>query len=168
MILSKLKSSHKFKFIIIGEGPEHSHLMRLIRQLNIVENVIMAGNVSDEEKFQILDLSDCYVSTATHEGFGLVFLEAMEFGIPVISYNRGGQNDFLIDGKTGFIVELGDRIEFLAKIYKLMNDPELYSCISDFNRSTVQNYYVEECAEKYISLFDETIFTYRNKKKLRY
>ena len=60
-----------------------------------------------EEKFQIMCASDIYVSTAIHEGFGLVFLEAMESGLPVISYNNGGQVDFLMDNTTGFLVEFG-------------------------------------------------------------
>ena len=164
-VLSEIKNSHKFKFVVIGEGPQHDHLVRLISRLNLEGKVIMAGNVSDEVKFQLLDLSDCYLSTATHEGFGLVFLEAMETGDPVICYNRGGQNDFLVDGKTGFLVELGDRKKFAEKVVELMNNSELHSNISAYNRKLVQSYYISACAEKYLSLFDETISKYHNRRK---
>jgi glycosyltransferase involved in cell wall biosynthesis len=165
-VLSEIKNSHKFKFVVIGEGPQHDHLVRLISRLNLEGKVIMAGNVSDEVKFQLLDLSDCYLSTAIHEGFGLVFLEAMETGDPVICYNRGGQNDFLVDGKTGFLVELGDRKKFAEKVVELMNNSELHSNISAYNRKLVQSYYISACAEKYLSLFDETISTYLTEGKL--
>jgi len=166
MVFSEMKNSHKFKFVIIGEGPEHNHIKELISRLNLAGKVILAGNVSDEEKFQLLDLSDCYVSSAIHEGFGLVFLEAMESGLPVICYNRGGHNDFLVDRKTGFVVDLGDRKKFVEKVLELMNDSDLRSRISAYNRGLVQNYYISACAEKYLSLFDDTISEYLNRKKV--
>ena len=50
-------------------------------------------------------IADAFVSTSQHEGFGLVFLEAMAFGLPVVCYDRGGQTDFLTSGETGFVVQ---------------------------------------------------------------
>ena len=105
-VLSRIKKHFSFKFLIIGEGPERAHLEGLIKRLGLEGTVRLMGNVSDEVKFQLLDLSDFYLSTALHEGFGLVFLEAMKCGLPIICYNRGGQNDFLVDGRTGFLVLL--------------------------------------------------------------
>ena len=163
-ILSKISTIQKLKFIVIGEGPEYIHLMELTKRLNLREKVIMTGNISNEEKFQYLYLSDCYVSTALHEGFGLVFLEAMESGIPIVCYNHGGQTDFLIDGKTGFLVELGDKKKFKKKICELMNNPELRLNISTYNKKLVQHYYINECTEKYLNLFNETISEYLNSK----
>jgi glycosyltransferase involved in cell wall biosynthesis len=163
-VLSEMNNSHKFKLVIIGDGPQRDHLRELVSRLDLAGKVIMAGNVSDEEKFQLLDVSNCYLSTAFHEGFGLVFLEAMEAGIPVICYDRGGQNDFLVSGKTGFIVELGDKNKFSEKILELVHNPELHTNIGAYNRQLVQNYYISACAEKYITLFDETIAKYRNER----
>jgi glycosyltransferase involved in cell wall biosynthesis len=122
----------------------------------------LLGNISDEEKFQILDISDCYLSTALHEGFGLVFLEAMEFGLPIICYNKGGQNDFLVNGKTGFLVELGDKNKFLKSVEKIINNFELKKAISEYSRSVIKNYYIPICADKYISIFEDLISNHRN------
>lgn len=164
-VLSGIKGRYKFKFFIIGEGPERAHLEELIRSFGLKDMVYLMGNVSDEVKFQVLDLSDCYLSTALHEGFGLVFLEAMECGLPVICYNRGGQNDFLVNGETGFLVELGDRKSFSEKTIELMTDSKLKKNISSYNRNLVKNYYISTCAEKYISLFQSVISTYRQDRK---
>lgn len=160
-VLLEIKNDYQFKLIIIGEGPERSRLVKFISFHHLENRVMLVGNVSDETKFQFLDLSDCYLSTASHEGFGLVFLEAMETGNPIICYNRGGQNDFLIDGKTGFIVELDNLKQFKEKITILMEHPDLCSRIGAYNREHVKNYYINQCVKKYLSLFEETVSKYK-------
>ena len=164
-VLSRIKKHFRFKFLIIGEGPERAHLERLARHLGLQGIVRFLGNVSDEVKFQLLDLSDCYLSTALHEGFGLVFLEAMESGLPVISYNRGGQNDFLASGKTGFLVELGNKESFGRKVIELIRNAELRNSMSSHNRDLVKKYYISNCAEKYVRLFEDLASRHRFQRK---
>ena len=60
------------------------------------------------DKYAALAIADAFVSTSQHEGFGLVFLEAMACGLPIVCYDRGGQTDFLASGETGFVVQLND------------------------------------------------------------
>jgi glycosyltransferase involved in cell wall biosynthesis len=156
-VLSHLRNTCTFKLLIIGDGPEREHLEELALQLNLDRYVRFLGNISDEAKFQILGLSDFYLSTALHEGFGLVFLEAMECGLPIVCYDRGGQKDFLASGKTGFLVEFGKKDDFHRKIIELINNADLRSNISKYNRNLVTGYYISTCAERYISLFKETI-----------
>ena len=66
--------------------------------------------------------ADVFVTTSQHEGFGLVFLEAMAFGLPVVCYDRGGQTDFLKSGETGFVVPLNDESAFTKAIIELYSD----------------------------------------------
>jgi len=163
LILAELKDLIRFRFVIIGEGPERPTLERLSRRLGIQDSVLMPGNVSDAEKFQLLSVSDCYISTALHEGFGLVFLEAMESGLPVVCYNRGGQRDFLKDGQTGFLVELGDRKTFKERLLELARDPGSRERIARANRELVKRYYIGECAGRYLTLFREATEEYRRR-----
>jgi glycosyltransferase involved in cell wall biosynthesis len=81
----------------------------------------------------------------------------MECGLPIIGYNRGGQNDFLINEKTGFSVELGDKNSFAESVVKLMTNTMLKEKTSSYNRKLVKNFYISTCAEKYISLFEKVI-----------
>jgi len=156
-ILAELKNRYKFKFLIIGDGPERESLSELAKQYGLGSNIIMMGNVSDGLKFQLLSLSDIFLSTAVHEGFGLVFLEAMEAGIPIVCYNRGGQNDFLENGKTGFLVNLGDKKKFQERVLELINNDKIRSSMGVYNKKLIQNYYIDVCADKYISLFNKVI-----------
>jgi glycosyltransferase involved in cell wall biosynthesis len=160
-ILAKLKNEYEFKLIIIGDGPERTNIEATIKLHSLEDRVVLYGNVSDELKFQLLNISDCYLSTALHEGFGLIFLEAMECGLPIICYNRGGQNDFLINGKTGFLMEFREKQKFKAKISELISKPKLKDKISTYNKRLINDYYIDKCGEKYIDLFRAAISEYR-------
>jgi glycosyltransferase involved in cell wall biosynthesis len=164
-ILAELKNRVKFKFLIIGDGPERENLNELANQYSLGSNILMAGNVSDDQKFQLLSVSDIFLSTAVHEGFGLVFLEAMEAGIPIVCYNRGGQNDFLEDGRTGFLVDLGNKNKFKEGVLALINDDGIRSSMGAYNKKIIQNFYIDVCAEKYISLFNKVIFDHSASKR---
>jgi glycosyltransferase involved in cell wall biosynthesis len=156
-VIATLKDRISLKLVVIGDGLERAGLSKAAEDLEIQDKVILAGTVDDATKFQYLTRADIYVSTALHEGFGLVFLEAMECGLPIICYNRGGQNDFLINEKTGYLVELHDKQGFAEKIEQLFSNPRLRSTIGTFCSSHIRNYYIENCANLYIALFDEAI-----------
>lgn len=166
-ILSQLKNRYRFNFFIVGEGPERYHIENLIDHLGLKQKVRLLGNISDEEKFQILNISDFYISTALHEGFGLVFLEAMECGLPIICYDKGGQNDFLANEKTGYIVKLGDKDKFAECIEILIDNLDLKQNMSAYNRSAVKKYYISNCADKYLALFEDVISEFRLHRKSR-
>jgi L-malate glycosyltransferase len=135
----------------MGDGPERPILEEKIEQYGLKSRITLAGRVG-EEKFQLMTAADIYVSTAIHEGFGLVFLEAMESGLPVLSYDNGGQTDFLIDGKTGFMVELGDIEKYSDRLVELIHSVELRKQMSRHNRKYIQNFYTSRCAEMYIEI----------------
>jgi glycosyltransferase involved in cell wall biosynthesis len=148
--------------LVIGDGPEKDNIEKRSKQLGINNAVRLLGRVSDEEKFQYLAASDVYLSTAIHEGFGIVFLEAMECGLPVISYDRGGQTDFLREGKTGHLIELGNKGNFALKLKELLNSNPLRMAIRAHNKNYVKGFYIEHVAEKYISIFNEVASSHKS------
>jgi L-malate glycosyltransferase len=154
-IFKEVQKTDPSILLVIGDGPEKDKIESLAKQLGIENAVRLLGRVSDEEKFQYLAASDVYLSTAIHEGFGIVFLEAMECGLPVISYDRGGQTDFLREGKTGYLIELGNKEKFALKLLELVNSKPLRMEIRAHNKVYVKEFYIEHVAEKYISIFNE-------------
>jgi glycosyltransferase involved in cell wall biosynthesis len=147
----------RLSLLVLGEGPELGRLQAQARRLAIEDQVVFKGWVSEEEKYQLLALADVYVSTASHEGFGLVFLEGMACGLPVVSFDEGGHTDFLQDGASGYLIPLGDRSQFAQKLVALRDDPDRRSAMSAHNRRVVQDYYMDECARRHERVFEGVI-----------
>ena len=104
-------------------------------------------------KYQALAAADIFVSTSQHEGFGLVFLEAMAFGLPVVCYDRGGQTDFLKSRETGHVARLNDLADFTRALTELHDQPALRREIGNNNRQRVEDFFIDRCAERYEALF---------------
>ena len=147
----------KAKLLIVGTGPEEAALKEKTRALGADDLIRFLGGLSDQEKFDLLGMSDLYVSSSQHEGFGLVFLEGMAAGLPVVCYDHGGQTDFLTDGVTGFVVPLNDREKLRTCIQELVIDPTLRQKIAAANRHRVENYFIESMALAYEGLFEQAI-----------
>jgi glycosyltransferase involved in cell wall biosynthesis len=143
--------------IVIGDGPKRAEWEALAKSLKLENRVRFEGRVDEDRKQQLLAASDAFVSTSEHEGFGLVFLEAMDRGLPVVAYDRGGQRDFLSDGVTGGLVPLRDRDAFAAAIGRLHLDTAYRARCAQHNRDAVKKYYIGTCAAQYEALFEKVI-----------
>ncbi len=139
----------RVKLIVIGDGPQSGKLKQDAADLGIQRQVHFLGNVDDDTKFGVMALSDIFVSASRHEGFGLVFLEAMAVGLPVISYDEGGQSEFLQDGITGALVAGSKREGLFEKIRQFVDDKQLRQRISRHNLAYVKNFFIERCAQQY-------------------
>lgn len=153
-ILHDLADS-RVKLLVIGDGPEKEKLVKLGDDLELNNHLFFMSNVSDKEKFALLNLSDIYVSASSHEGFGIVFLEAMSAGLPVACFDNGGQSDFLTDGQTGALVPYGRQDLLTAGIQRLMNDMDHRQRISAFNSRYINQFYIETCARRYEAHYQE-------------
>ena len=94
------------KYLIAGsyDETEKIHIASLIEELKLENRVILAGYIPDEEVAEHFVLSDCYVMPSIKEGFGIVFIEAMFYGKPVIAGNADGSVDALHNGELGLLV----------------------------------------------------------------
>ena len=156
-IIKGVNLSFPAQLLIMGDGPERENLERKIHELNIEQSVKFLGRVSEEEKFQYLDLSDVYLSTAMHEGFGMVFLEAIKCGLPVICYDKGGQIDFLKDGQTGFFILLDNKNLFIEKLNHLLANKQEISKIGNHNKKYVEKFFIKNIAQQYYRVFENLI-----------
>lgn len=140
--------------LLLGDGPERSNLEALSKQLGIAERVHFRGFVSEEEKFQLLTVADVFALTSLHEGFGLVYLEAMHCGLPVIAGRTGGQMDFLTEGETGYLAKTGDAESLASALQKMLDEPERRAAMAENNRKLVKSYYASATATRYEQLFE--------------
>jgi len=141
------------RLLIIGDGPQQRFLQEQVRIRRLGGQVLFLGYVEEAEKFRVLRMCDAYVSTSQHEGFGLVFLEAMACGLPVVCYDHGGQTDFLVEGKTGYLVPLNDIGLFRKRCHSLIADPALCRTIGEGNKERVEDFYIDRVATAYEGVF---------------
>jgi glycosyltransferase involved in cell wall biosynthesis len=144
------------KIVIVGEGPERAALSARAEELGIAGAIRFAGSVPEERKWQILAASDLYVSTSLHEGFGIVFLEGMAVGLPVLCYDRGGQTDFVSD-EVGRLVPVGDTRRFRDEIQALGADPEQRAALGANAKRLTAEYSIGRYAERYLDVYRDCL-----------
>ncbi|MGH9644393.1 MAG: glycosyltransferase family 4 protein [Terriglobales bacterium] len=147
--------------LVVGDGPQASELMQRAAERGVTDRIRMLGYVADEVKHRAYQVADIFVSTSQHEGFGLVFLEAMAFGLPIVCYDRGGQTDFLSTPATGHVVPLNDLGAFNEAVRALRESPQRRAEIRRGNLLKVEDYFIEQCAEQYERVLERAISSRR-------
>lgn len=154
----------KIRLLILGDGPQERSLKHICAKKHLRDKIIFFGFLDESEKFKILRICDLFVSTSQHEGFGLAFLEAMQSGLPIVCYDKGGQNDFLKDQETGYLVRLNDINQFTSRCEILINNRELRERIGEANRVRAREFHIDRCAALYEDVFAATLSRFGNKR----
>jgi glycosyltransferase involved in cell wall biosynthesis len=161
---SGLPNAH---LLIVGDGPDREAIERRASERGVAARVHLLGQTSDDDKYAALACADAFVSTSQHEGFGLVFLEAMAFGLPVLCYDRGGQTDFLRSNETGFVAPLNDEAAFVRALKHLHDDRSARAGYGRHNLQLVENYFIDTCARRYEEVFEQAIARRRSPARAR-
>jgi len=143
--------------LLLGDGPEKDNLESLAAELGIADRVHLKGFVSDEEKFRTLANSDVFTLASLHEGFGVVYLEAMFCGLPVVAADEGGQIDLLQDGRTGRLVPIGDKDAMARSLRELLEDEETAGRIGAYNKQRFQEFSIANLARRYENAYQALI-----------
>lgn len=131
--LSRLRDSGElpsFEYHIIGEGPMEATLRSIATTLGLDTRVVFHGRVSDEKKWDLYSQADVFVMPVSKdpmdkEGFGLVFIEAAQAGVPSISTSVPGVDEAIIDEQTGILLRAPDEQELAQTILYLYRNPSL-------------------------------------------
>jgi len=118
---------------IAGDGPERENMLAYIDQRGI-GNVRYLGYVTGKAKAQAFRMADIYLLLSDYEGMPNSLLEAMAFGLPVVSTPVGGVKDFFEDGRMGWLVERADPELVADRLAALLENPALRRSIGDYNR----------------------------------
>ena len=102
------KEIPRIRYIIVGKGDDHKRLAQLIQDRQLQESVTLAGFVPDKDLCDYYNLCDVFAMPGKLEGFGIVYLEALACGKPVLGGNQDGAIDALCEGKLGALVNPDD------------------------------------------------------------
>lgn len=133
-ISKNLPNDWKISIAGTGSNLEVKKLKKLIKTSGVEEKIILRGELEGQELVEHYLNSSIYVMTSRWEGFGLVLLEAMSFGLPIISFDNVGAREVLSNGAFGVLVEQGNIKKFSDKLLDLINDKnsrQMYSHLSD-------------------------------------
>ena len=146
----------RFKVMIVGRGPENENLERQIATLGIKEVVIMPGFVPDIAPY--FALSDVFVVPSIREPFGLIVLQAMAAGCPVIGANAGGIPEIIYDGVTGILVPPKDASALADAIDKLLDDANQRQRLADAAKQDLRKRFsIEMMVEKTQQLYEKCL-----------
>ena len=128
--------------LCIGDGPRHEDLLGLAKSLEIDDKVIFAGERKDVQDF--LSIMDVMVLPSRWEGLPNVILEGMATKCPVVATDVGGVGELIQEGKTGFLINSGDKKSLTQRIiYVLNNKSEFNKIIDDAYLKVIKNYSIK-------------------------
>jgi len=110
------------KLLLIGDGPKLSDALVLVNQLKLESDTIFLGQQEWVEN--LLCLADLFLLPSDTESFGLAALEALSSGVPVIGTSLGGLPEVVENGKSGFLLPLGDVEGMAKKALELLKNPD--------------------------------------------
>jgi L-malate glycosyltransferase len=154
--LGQLKGK-KWRWVLVGSGPLIPQLQKQAWDLGIGQRIHFAGFVPEEEKYRMLACADIFVLPSLHEGFGVVNLEAMAFGLPIITTRVGGQTDFLEDRENALLVQPADIHQLKGALSTLLENNTLRKQMQDANRRDIRKYTLEHTLDEYEKIFVETL-----------
>lgn len=116
-ILEKLPDA---RFLLVGTGPDQQRIKELVKSVGVEQSVIFAGFVPDDELTAHYNLCDVFAMPSKAEGFGIVYLEALGCGKPVLAGNKDGSRDALADGEFGVLIDPDDIQEIAQAIVAIL------------------------------------------------
>jgi glycosyltransferase involved in cell wall biosynthesis len=138
---------------IVGEGELRPAVEAQIDRLGIAGNVILHGAMGGKPLESIYEDSDLFLLTSTGESFGIVLVEAMTKGLPIVSVDIPAVRNVVADGVNGLLAEPSPQ-RVADAIRRLLGDKELYSVVSRNNLTKSRGYGWKEIAEELTTIYE--------------
>lgn len=150
------KTRKDVKLMIVGDGSFRDELEALVKELGIGESVIFTGLLDKEDMIAHYQASDIFVFASLTETQGLVAVEAMAAGLPVVAVKASGIEDMIKSGQDGILTDNTEE-NFAANTIKLIEDGELRKKMAAAARLDAQTFRIEPWTEKIVALYQELI-----------
>jgi len=142
--------------LLVGDGDRRQALERAAGEAGLLDRVVFAGN--REDVAQVLVASDIFVFPSYTEGFGMVALEAMGAGLPVVAYDLPPFHEFMEPGVTSLLCPIGDVAAFCAAVRSLVEHPERAARLgSAARRLASERYPSDGVARVFQQVYDQVL-----------
>jgi glycosyltransferase involved in cell wall biosynthesis len=137
--------------VIVGDGPEHARLRALAAELRLGAAVNLVGAIPDDDVVaQMYFQSDVFCLPSVQEGFGIVFLEAMASGLPIVATNAAAIPEVVPHRRAGLLVPPGDVGALAEALIELLRNPDQRAAYGAFGRMQVEGYDWNVVADRFI------------------
>jgi 1,2-diacylglycerol 3-alpha-glucosyltransferase len=154
-----LKKNPDTALVIVGSGPDMDLFKDEAKQCGVEANCVFTGYLDRSQLSLVYAISDVFVFPSLTDTQGLVTLEAMFSGIPVVAIGVLGTLMVMGGDNGGFMVK-DDPKEFTDRVLQLLNDKELYKRKSEEARGHAQSWSLGEITKKLLAIYKETISSY--------
>lgn len=154
-IFYKIQKEIPAKLLMVGDGPEKERAEKLCNELGISDKVIFFGNSNEIDR--ILSYSDLFLLPSETESFGLAALEAMAWGVPVISSNSGGLPEVNFDGISGYLSDVGNIDEMASNALKILKDDTNLNQFKQNALETAKQFDIKKILPLYEELYHKAI-----------
>jgi len=157
--ITRLKGKYpNLIYLIIGGGNKRKDLEKIVKNLGLQDNIEFLGQLPHNKVMEYISICDIFSLPSWKEGFGVVYIEAMAHGKPVIACKGEGPEDFIKDKGTGILVKSKDVKSLVEAIDFLFSNPEKAKEIGKrAKRLVLENYTWEKIAGRLIEIYKKAI-----------
>ena len=156
--LARLRDDHDdLHCVIAGEGALRRRLTTLTTELRLDERVHFVGHLEQGALLAMMARADVFALPSAPEGFGLVHLEAMTQGTPVIACLDQGPADFIEDGVSGYLVPYGDVDVLTGVLSTALADPAVATVVGEAGRAVAASFTWERNARRMLDIYAEVV-----------
>lgn len=155
-IFNLIQKKQPAKLLLVGGGPDLPAVTSYINELGLSSKVMILGK--QDEVSSLFSLADLLLLPSAKESFGMVAIEAMACGVPVISSDVGGLPEVIEHGKTGFLAPIGDVESMAEQALLLLQRPVLYELFSLRGIEQVKRKFtMESIVDQYEALYKQVL-----------
>lgn len=148
----KLHDNFNIKCVVVGEGPDRKFFENLVKHYNLVDVFLFTGRISDEELAWVYSNSSVFVLPSLSEGCPTTIMEAMYYGLPVITTKIPGNIDHF--SENAILVPPKDEISLSKAITQFLKDDEKIKSFSSTNKKFIEDKYTwEQLSKEYNEIY---------------
>lgn len=150
-IFARISRALPSRLVLIGDGPERGRVQQTAEEEGIADRVLFLGK--QESVAEILSCADLFLLPSATESFGLVALEAMSCGVPVVATRVGGVPEVVPDGEAGFLAAIGDVETMAEQGISILKDTEKWRRMSEAARQAAEAFSTDRVVPLYESYY---------------
>lgn len=153
-ILARLPE--EYVLVMVGNGPNVKEVNERIANLGLRKRCLQLGKLQQDQLPSLYEQSDLFLLASNYEIFGMVILEAMYFGLPVITTLTAGSDAIITNGKDGIIIDKLSVEAWTVKIRGLVDNPMKLALMKKAAHSTIENHLIwDKTVNEFINLYNK-------------